>query len=80
MLDDLQVQVASAGKTGQGLSEEVLSMSSQLQMQQSELESSKQVLQGRQASLDFWWVELEYLSAEHNISCLVGYQNLSPHT
>jgi hypothetical protein len=25
-------------------------------------------------------VELEYLSAEHNISCLVGYQNLSPHT
>jgi hypothetical protein len=40
----LQLQVADAGKTGQ----EMLAMSSQLKTQQSELESSRQVLQGRQ--------------------------------
>jgi hypothetical protein len=44
----LQLHVADAGKTGQGLGEEVLAMSSQLKMQQSELESSRQALQGRQ--------------------------------
>ncbi|PNF16306.1 hypothetical protein B7P43_G10823, partial [Cryptotermes secundus] len=41
----LELQVASAGKTEQGLGEEVLTMSSQLKMLQSELESSRQVLQ-----------------------------------
>jgi hypothetical protein len=46
----LQLQVASAGKIEQGLSEEVLAMSSQLKMLQSELESSKKVLQGRQGA------------------------------
>jgi hypothetical protein len=35
----------------QGLSEEVLAMSSQLKILQSELESSKQVLQGRQGAI-----------------------------
>lgn len=56
----LQLQVASADKRGQGLGEEVLAMSSQLKMLQSELESSRQVLQGRQgvivACLEAQWL------------------------
>jgi hypothetical protein len=42
----LQLQVTSAGKAGQGLSEEVSALSSQLKLQQVELEKSKQLVQG----------------------------------